>query len=627
LNILSLQAYTIQAAPNQQSILFEQFEVNANIYETLAVVNVSGTFSNPSDVLAIGEFTIKLPQGAYVDNISLVQNKTTYWGRVMRIQEAQEAFINATEANRSATILTQRSKYEFQVEYSIEAHGKIQISLVYFKRLIRFKGHYELFFDLDSIITQNPQSIETRITILSPIRIIQNINAPSGSIIVYQTDHNVSVIIPESSLITEDIELRYDLYGASVGNNILAFNNGSREFFVSTFSPSMQELGISGLAKDFVFLIDVSGSMGGEKIDQAKSSLLYIIDQLHEEDNFGIVSFSNQMSLPQETLVSKSNLDDVTRMKTWVSNLVAGGSTDINGALLSGLDLFGSSERPLLLVLLTDGRPTSGVTDPTRIEENFHAENTVNAALFTLGFGSGVNFELLGSLARQNSGEALKIEENIEAVEQITNFYDSVSTPIFKDVKLAIMSGVVDNEVFPYFIPNLFDGSEMFLVGEREAGEAIHFVISGDTSVGQLSYNFELDIQSSSDSIDSWIELTWAIAKIDDLLKNIEYGDSTTTIEEIVITMAFEYGLVTPYTAIFIDTQESLDTEYANEEYSGEYIAYTTYSPDSPPGAGMFPEALGLRHEGAEKTSLDIISILVSLSVLGYSARKIRRNL
>ena len=624
LNLLSLQMNTVLAKSNQQSIVFEKFEVNATIYETFAVVNVSGSFSNPSDVLAIGDFTLKLPQGAYVDNISLVQNKTTYWGRIMRIQDAQEAFINATGSNRSATLLTQISKYEFRIDYSIEARSKIQISLVFLKRLIRFKGHYDLSFDLDSIITQNPQSLAAKITILSPIRTIQNINVPSGSIIVYHTDHDVSINIPESSLVTENIEIQYDLYGASLGNNIFAYNNGSREFFVSTFSPSLQELGINGFAKDFVFLIDVSGSMGGQKIDQAKSALLYIIDQLHEEDNFGIVSFSDQMSMIRESLVSKSNLEDVNDMETWVSNLDAQGSTDINGALLAGLDLFGSTQRPLLLVLLTDGRPTSGVTSPTQIKENFLAANTAKASLFTLGFGNDVNFELLGSLARQNSGEAIKIEENLEAVEQITNFYDSVSTPIFKDVELVIKNGVVDNEVFPYFIPNLFDGSEMFLVGEREVGETIDFIISGDTSVGYLSYSFELETPSSTNNKDSWIELTWAIAKIDDLLRNIEYGEGTNAAEELVTTIALEYGVVTPYTAIFIDTRENSDTEQTNEENSDDYIAYTTYSPGH---GGPTPEAIALREDLGDTTPVDIITILVSVFVLGYVARRIRAKL
>ncbi|MHA1944757.1 MAG: VWA domain-containing protein [Candidatus Hodarchaeales archaeon] len=619
LNVFSLQNNPTDAFPSQEGIVFEHFELNANIYESFAEVNVTGMFFNPSDVLAIGKFTVKIPQNAYVDNLSLVQNEITYWGRVMKIQEAQEAFLNATESNRSATILTQIRRLEFEVKYSIEANSEIKISLVYFKRLIRFKGRYELNIDLDSIIAQNPQTLDANISILSPIRTIRNINAPGGSAIVYHSDHKASIVIPDSSLTTADINLQYELDGSSFGNNIFAYNNGSREFFVSTFSPSLDELGIEGLAKDFVFLIDVSGSMGGQKIEQAKSALQYIIDELHLEDNFGIVSFSDQMTLPKENLVSRSNTDDVNQMKSWVSDLNSGGSTDINGALLTGLDFFGISEKPLLLILLTDGKPTSGVTDPTAIEDNFLTANTAKASLFTLGFGNDVNFQLLGRLARQNSGEAFKIEENIDAVEQITDFYDSVSTPIFKDVELIINDGVLNNEVFPYFVPNLFDGSEILLVGEREAGQTIDFDITGKTSIGELSYHFELDTPSSTSISDSWIELMWVIAKIDDLLRSIEYGEDNIELIDLVTTIALDYGIVTPYTAIFIDTfdisSEVINAEYPQGTYTGP--------------AQVFDRAGNPNAEAAYSSSspLDLLSIILSIFVLAYLTRRKRRFL
>ena len=142
--------------------------------------------------------------------------------------------------------------------------------------------------------------------------------------------------------------------------------------------------------------------------------------------------------------------------------------------------------------------------------------------------------------------------------------------------------------------------------------------------MGYLSYSFELETPSSTNNKDSWIELTWAIAKIDDLLRNIEYGEGTNAAEELVTTIALEYGVVTPYTAIFIDTRENSDTEQTNEENSDDYIAYTTYSPGH---GGPTPEAIALREDLGDTTPVDIITILVSVFVLGYVARRIRAKL
>lgn len=560
------------ATPSDDVIVFEKFELNVAIHETLAEVNMSGFFYNPSDEIALDDFTIEIPTGAYVDNITLQQGNTTYWGRIMELQEAHEAFTNATEANRSATLLTQIGQHKFKVDYSIKANSRIRISLIYFKRIVRFKGHYDLSFDVEPILEQNPQFITANYTIYSPIRSIENVIGPSGTSIIYHSPHHVSVKIADLSISEGIIPLSYDLTGSSLGNNILAYDNGTREFFIATFSPSLSELGTEALPKDFVFLIDVSGSMSGDKIDQAKTSLAYIIEQLHTDDRFAIVSFSDQISTASQSLIDRSDLETVDYIKGWVAALSAGGSTDIHGALLAGLEFFKESERPSILVLLTDGQPTSGITDPSTIEDKFRGANIAGVSLFTLGFGSNVDFQFLGRIARQNSGDAFKIEVDIDAAEQITDFYESVSTPILKNIKLTINSGVVHNLVYPYFIPNLFDGSEVFLVGERESGETLDLTISGESSAGKLDYQIVLSNPSSNEIKDRWVELIWAIAKIDDLINRIEYGDSSNDTKELVLSMALYYGIVTPYTAIFIDT---LDFDDDNEESDKQMAAVT----------------------------------------------------
>lgn len=603
-------------APNQgflttlsdEVIVFEKFELNVDIHETLAEVNISGFFYNPSGELVLDDFNIEIPTGAYVDNITLQQGNATYWGRVMELQEAQEAFINATEANRSATLLTQIGQHKFKVDYSIKANSRIRISLIYFKRIVRFKGHYDLSFNVEPILEQNPQVIDANYTIYSPIRSIVNVIGPSGSSIIYHSPHQVSVKIADLSISEGIIPLSYDLTGSSLGGNILAYYNGTREFFISTFSPSLSELGTEGLPKDFVFIIDVSGSMSGDKIDQAKSALAYIIEQLHVDDRFAIVSFSDQISTASQSLIDRSDSETVDYIKGWVAALSAGGSTDIHGALLAGLEYFKESERPSILVLLTDGKPTSGITDPLTIEEKFRGANIAGVSLFTLGFGNEVNFQFLGRLARQNSGDAFKIEVDVDAAEQITDFYESVSTPILKDVKLTVNSGVVNNLVYPYFIPNLFDGSEVFLVGERESGETIDLTITGESSAGEEEYQMILSNPSSNEIKDSWVENIWAIAKIDDLINRIEYGDTSNDTKDLVLSMALYYGIVTPYTAIFIDT---LDIEDSTEEYDKQMTAVAYTNTD---GNQDFGRVYG--EKAASSTPFDLISLVGAVLVL-----------
>ncbi len=604
------------ANASDEIIVFEKFALNVVIHETLAEVNISGLFYNPSDEVVLNDFDIEIPVGAYVDNITLQQGNTTYWGRIMELQEAREAFTNATETNRSATLLTQIGQYKFKVDYSIKANSRIRISLTYFKRIVRFKGHYDLSLDIGQIIEQNPQVITVNYAIYSPIRSIKNVIGPSGSSIIYHSINQVSVKIADLSISEGIIPLSYDLTGSSLGNNILAYDNGTREFFITTFSLSLSEFGTKRLPKDFVFLIDVSGSMSGDKIDQAKIALADIVEQLHIDDRFAIVSFSDQISAVSQSLVNRSDSETVDYIKGWVAALSAGGSTDIHGALMAGLEYFKESERPSILVLLTDGKPTSGITNPLTIEENFRGANVASVSLFTLGFGNDVNFQFLGRIARQNSGDAFKIEIDIDAKEQITDFYESVSTPILKNIKLTVNSGVVNNLVYPYFIPNLFDGSEIFLVGEREPGESIDLTITGESSTGELNYQIIFSTPSSTKNEDRWVELIWAIAKIDDILKRIEYGDSSDETKELVLSMALYYGIVTPYTAIFIDT---LDIDYNIE--SDRHMAAVTNT-----HAGRYVSLEAAYYRGSSAT-FDLISVVGVIVVLALIKIIVSRRL
>lgn len=561
---------------NQTSnVLFEEFSINTIIYETLAEINYTGLFFNPTNTTTTANFTIEIPEESYVSNISLQKDNIIYWGRIMKKQEAQEAFENATEANRSAVLLTTLGRYRFRVDFSIEPESRIETTLTYYKRITRFKGHYDLYMDLESILLQDPQSFGANFTIISPLRSIGNVVIPDGTQFIKKSFHLVKMILPQTSLSTGSIGLSYDLTGAALGNNILAYNNGTNEFFLTTFSPSLSELGTDGLPKDFVFIIDVSGSMGGQKIDQAKTALLNIIDKLHMEDRLGVVKFSSSATTAQSQLIKRSDSNGVSTIKSWVANLEAGGSTNIYDALILGLGLFNSLERPAILVLLTDGRANTGLSNTADIKDEFHRTNTGDVSLFTLGFGNDVDFPFLRRLARQNAGEAVKIEENLNATEQITSFYESVSTPLLTNIRLTCNSGVVSNTIYPYFIPNLFDGSELFFVGERIANSPIELNITGHSSEGELFYIIKLTTPSSTNKEDSWIEKIWVIAKIDDLITRIGYGDDIENNTETVTSMALFYGILTPYTAMFIDTEASEEEEISEEEPHDSFATTT----------------------------------------------------
>jgi len=135
----------------------------------------------------------------------------------------------------------------------------------------------------------------------------------------------------------------------------------------------------AGMAKDVLFVIDTSGSMRDDKIEQARKALRNMLDSLNEEDRFTIVRFSSDVSGYSDELLSASDRN-LKNAEEFVDGLEADGGTDINTALTTAPGLFTGSgsgnERPEEVIFLTDGEPTEGITDNDEILDNIRTANT-----------------------------------------------------------------------------------------------------------------------------------------------------------------------------------------------------------------------------------------------------------
>jgi len=560
-SLILIQNISVLGASNKSSqfdAIFEHYSIITEVTETIAQTNVTLVYHNPTDTLTRGIFSVIIPDKAYATNISMKIDNNTYWGRILEIKEAVESFENASEAGESAVLLREILPQNFQIDFSISNLSRVSISFYYVERLIRVFSSYELINSFNPSNFGSPLSWKIDIHIQSPKRLIMNVQYPNLFSIDYISSQEVKI----ANMGTNDppsgpLVISFELKDNAIGSNIFSYSNGQDEFFVATFSPVLEDLGSEQIGKDFVFLIDTSGSMSGLKMTQARDALLSIIDRLFVDDRFGVIEFNSVASAAQSELVSRTDNSAVANLKNWVSNLVASGGTNIFDALTQGMNMFDINLRPKVLVLLTDGRPTAGITNPATIEEEFSSLNAgeIKTSLFALGFGNNVNFPFLQSISRANDGDALKISEGSDATEQITEFYDIVSTPILVELTVNSISGV-SGEIYPFFLSNLYEGSEILLTGQRDG--IINITIAGKTSNGEESWILYESQPSNTGDEFQWVEQLYAIAKIDDLLTQITFlpGD-VSSIEAEVLELALHYGIVTPYTAIFIDTTVS----------------------------------------------------------------------
>ncbi len=274
------------------------------------------------------------------------------------------------------------------------------------------------------------------------------------------------------------------------------------------------------LPKDVLLVLDRSGSMEGEKFRQAQSALQFILQNLNPEDRFNVITFSTGLDSFATRLQPVSQVGEAS---AWVDRLSAGGSTDINRALLEAVS-FTDRERPAYLIFLTDGLPTEGVTDSQQILNNVADNAPANLRLFSFGVGYDVDTFLLDSLAQDHHGTSSYVVPGERLDENISAFYEKISTPVLTDLSLDF-GDIAAFDIYPSPLPDLFVGSQIILVGRYRAGGATTVTLQGEVDGRTETFRFPEQV-FARDSREDGVFLTalprlWATRKIGSLLNQV----------------------------------------------------------------------------------------------------------
>ncbi|MEK6588070.1 MAG: VWA domain-containing protein, partial [Chloroflexota bacterium] len=304
--------------------------------------------------------------------------------------------------------------------------------------------------------------------------------------------------------------------------------------------------------KDLILVLDQSGSMEGEKFRQAQQALAFVLDHLSSGDRFNIIAFSTG------TRSFASGLrpaEEAGEAKRWVEGLSAAGSTDINRALLEAVAQV-DRERPTILIFLTDGLPTEGVTEAELILENLQEAAPSNLSLFGFGVGFDVDTFLLDSLAKEHHGAATYVSPGQPLDEAVSSFYEKVSTPVLTNLEIDF-GDVVVYDLYPDPLPDLFAGGQLVLVGRyRQAGD-VTIRLTGDVN-GEVQ-TFRYDDQSfRSSGGPEFLPRLWATRKIGALLNQIRLQGPDEEIVDQIVRLSIRYGIVTPYTSYLVTEPQAL---------------------------------------------------------------------
>ena len=318
-------------------------------------------------------------------------------------------------------------------------------------------------------------------------------------------------------------------------------------FLLTLFAPRPEAE--KRIPRDVVFVCDRSGSMKGEKFDQAVAAVRHGVQTLCPEDRFEIVSYATDARSLFGGLRSATK-ENRKAAESHLENWRAAGGTAMSEALERALTAVADSVRMTIVVLLSDGEPTIGEIDPGRIARAVSEKRTEALRLFTFGVGVDVNARLLDDLAAGNGGHSDYVlpEEDLEV--RVRAFFDRIGTPVLENLALEF-EGIQVEELYPRELGDLFALSAVHVLGRYRGGGPASVVLRGKDAHGaSTTHRVALDFPLR-DEHDALLAL-YAREKIAFLLGEIRRNGAQQELVDEVVRLGREYGIVTPFTAALV---------------------------------------------------------------------------
>ncbi|XP_063458513.1 inter-alpha-trypsin inhibitor heavy chain H4 isoform X7 [Pan paniscus] len=558
--LLSLLAIHQTTTAEKNGIDIYSLTVDSRVSSRFAHTVVTSRVVNRANTVQEATFQMELPKKAFITNFSMIIDGMTYPGIIKEKAEAQAQYSTAVAKGKSAGLVkaTGRNMEQFQVSVSVAPNAKITFELVYEELLKRRLGVYEL------LLKVRPQQL------VKHLQMDIHIFEPQG----------ISFLETESTFMTNQLVDALTTWQNKTKAHIRFKPTVSQQ----QKSPEQQETVLDG---NLIIRYDVDRAVSGGSI-QTREALIKILDDLSPRDQFNLIVFSTEATQWRPSLVPAS-AENVNKARSFAAGIQALGGTNINDAMLMAVQLLDSSNQEeqlpegsvSLIILLTDGDPTVGETNPRSIQNNVREAVSGRYSLFCLGFGFDVSYAFLEKLALDNGGLARRIHEDSDSALQLQDFYQEVANPLLTAVTFEYPSNAVE-EVTQNNFRLLFKGSEMVVAGKLQdrGPDVLTATVSGKLPTQNITFQTESSVaeqeaefQSPKYIFHNFMERLWAYLTIQQLLEQtVSASDADQqALRNQALNLSLAYSFVTPLTSMVVtkpDDQEQ--SQVAEKPMEGE---------------------------------------------------------
>ena len=532
--------------------------VDVQIDGQVAVTSIDQEFYNPNDQRLEGIYMFPVPKEAHIDKFSMEIDGKMVGAELLSADKARQIYEDIVRRMRDPALLEYAGRDLFKVRvFPIEPHGRKPIKITYTELLRAANGSvtYTYPMSTEKFSAQPIKSLSVKVD-LKTDQPLASIYSPSYKVEIKRDGANRAVIGYESKdeKPETDFQLVYSTAAREVGLSLLTQRIDEEDgYFLLLAAPTVSR-DAKPAPKDIVFVVDTSGSMAGAKLQQAKKALEFCVENLNADDRFEIVRFSTEAEPLFGRLVA-ADAGDRQRASDFVDGLKPIGGTAIADALTTALKLrHEKSERPFVVIFLTDGLPTIGSRDPGEIVADL--KKVSGARVFSFGIGSDVNTQLLDQIAESTRAFSQYVLASEDLEVKVSNFYSRIKEPALTNLRLEFSGDVKTSKMYPAELPDLFKGDQLVVAGRYRGAGEVEAKLTGSAAGREQSFTYRVRFEDHGLTND-FVPRLWATRRVGFLLDEIRLHGETNELRDEATDLARKYGIVTPYTAYLIVEDEA----------------------------------------------------------------------
>jgi len=545
--------------------------VGAVIVEQVATTTLDISLENPGPARTEAELVVPVPAGVAVRTFAFEGAAAEPTAQVLPAGQAGQLYNAIVAKARDPALLEFVGAQVIRSSvFPLEAHGKQKVRLTYEQVLSRDgrRIDYELprtaalDYDIPWDIAVKITSPTPIATVYSPTHALETVRGARGTVSVRTT--------AESRCVPGSFRLSYLLADEGVTATLLAYpdpDSADAGYFLllAGLPPAGADTPRTTQPRELTLVIDHSGSMGGGKLDQARAAALQVLEGLAEGESFNIIAYHDSVTTLFAQPVRKA-APSLRGARDFLQRLNPGGGTNLHAALVEALRPPPLAETLPLVLFLTDGLPTTGVTAEVEIRRVATEQNPHQRRVFTFGVGADVNTPLLSSIALETRAQATFILPGEDVEVKVADVFKKLKGPMLTDVALrADTDGALAaprvTELLPARLPDLFEDDQLVLLGRYHGTAPLAFTLRG-TYLGQpREFRLRFDLDSAS-TRNAFVPRLWASRQIAALIDDIRQmgadprqaaaSSADPRLKELtdeIVRLSTEFGILTEYTA------------------------------------------------------------------------------